>query len=100
MITSGLGKDCIIASRLRQFRLPGEQGISTERGTREERTSLNVRVGAIKSVGHSHMECGRQAKARRRFGLCLCPIHLKTSLSSQSGVALSLAAALHKVPEL
>jgi len=38
------------------------------------------------------------SEARRRFGLCLCRIHLKTSLSSQSGVALrlpSLAAALH-----
>src|SRR6266581_5287973 len=28
--------------------------------------------------------------ARRRFGLCLCRIHLKTRLSSQSGVALRL----------
>src|SRR5205823_6564263 len=30
------------------------------------------------------------SEARRRFGLCLCRIHLKTSLSSQSGVALRL----------
>src|SRR6267378_4368678 len=30
------------------------------------------------------------SEARRRFGLCLCHIHLKTSLSSQSGVALRL----------
>src|SRR5438105_1901515 len=30
------------------------------------------------------------SEARRRFGLGLCPIHLKTSLSSQSGVALRL----------
>src|SRR5205823_5351878 len=30
------------------------------------------------------------SEARRRFGLGLCPIHLKASLSSQSGVALRL----------
>src|SRR5437867_9458615 len=30
------------------------------------------------------------SEARRRFGLCLCHIYLKTSFSSQSGVALRL----------
>src|SRR6266567_8616493 len=43
---------------------------------------LKVSVTAIWSAAAS--------EARRRFGLCLCRIHLKTSLSSQSGVALRL----------
>jgi len=38
------------------------------------------------------------SEARRRFGLCLCRIHLKTSLSTQSSVALRLP--LHSIQSL
>src|SRR5437016_3605917 len=46
------------------------------------RVRLKVSATAIWSAAAS--------EARRRFGLSLCRIHLKTSLSSQSGVALRL----------
>src|SRR6266704_2204701 len=51
-------------------------------GLRGIEVQLKVSVTAIWTAAAS--------EARRRFGLCLCRIHLKTSLSSQSGVALRL----------
>ena len=47
--------------------------------------------GAIKSIAHSHMGCGgKRWQAKRDAALAYVRIHLKTSLSSQSGVALRL----------
>src|SRR5216684_7772950 len=43
--------------------------------------------GAIKSVGHSHMECGGKRSATSLF-LVFVLYPFKTSRSSQSGVAL------------
>jgi len=60
-------------------------------------------IQAARRLGKSKREqrygVPRQAKPRRRFGPVLCRIHLKTSLSNQSGVALRLPPHSIKVPE-
>src|SRR5438132_6561700 len=52
--------------------------------------STNQSVGVRLKVSATAIWSAAASEARRRFGLCLCRIHLKTSLSSQSGVALRL----------
>ena len=55
------------------------------------RESLTIRWHGVRlKVSATAIWSAAASEARRRFGLCLCRIHLKTSLSSQSGVALRL----------
>src|SRR6267378_2240113 len=48
------------------------------------------RSGVRLKVSATAIWSAAASEARRRFGLCLCRFHLKTRLSSQSGVALRL----------
>src|SRR5437667_1566077 len=52
--------------------------------------STNQSVGVRLKVSATAIWSAAASEARRRFGLSLRRIHLKTSLSSQSGVALRL----------
>ena len=58
---------------------------------------FHTRTGVRLKVSATAIWSAAASEARRRFGLCLCHIHLKTLKPKRRRA--SLAAALHKVPD-